>query len=222
MRPPPVRSPTLDLATYEQIAEPGYLEGLPSRSLADVRAMRAECQRVEDGTSLLRRLVQGHLDIVRCEQERRAAGQSPDLASLVAALPHTLAEHLGDGAPVRSRPAASALSDPALTDELDVICDVVRLSHLPDLSAVELAQLADELACLERTVSGRRRVVFDRLDALSAELTGRYRSGAASVDALLQNEAGGRSGAGPGNASGRSDLDHPDRTGPESSRPGER
>ena len=44
---------------------------------------------MEDSLSLLRRLVQGHLDIVRCEQDRRAAGESPDLASLVAVLPRT-------------------------------------------------------------------------------------------------------------------------------------
>jgi hypothetical protein len=160
--------------------------------LTELRARRAECQRVEDGLSLLRRLVQGHLDIVRCEQQRREAGEPPDLASLVAVLPRTLAEHGGEGGAVRSRPTAPPVTDPALTDELDAICDVVRLSHLPDLSDGELARLADDLEGLERTVSDRRRLVFDRLDALSSELTSRYRTGKASVDALLRDEAGDR------------------------------
>jgi hypothetical protein len=185
----------LDLASYQRIAEPGYVESSASCSLTELRARRAECQRLEDALSLLRRLVQGHLDIVRCEQQRRAAGESPDLASLVAVLPRTLAEQGGDGAAVRSRPTASTITDPALTDELDAICDVVRLSHLPDLDDDELARLAGDLAGLERTVSARRRIVFDRLDALSSELTARYRTGAASVDALLRDEAnGGRRG----------------------------
>jgi hypothetical protein len=187
----------LDLASYQRIAEPSYVESSASCTLTELRARRAECQRLEDGLSLLRRLVQGHLDIVRCEQQRRAAGESPDLASLVAVLPRTLAEHAGEGTAVRSRPTAPAMTDPALTDELDAVCDVVRLSHLPDLSDDELSRLASDLELLERTVSARRRVVFDRLDALSSELTRRYRTGAASVDALLRDEAGGGRGGAP-------------------------
>jgi hypothetical protein len=187
----------LDLASYQRVAEPSFVESSASCPLTELRARRAECQRLEASMSLLRRLVQGHLDIVRCEQQRRAAGESPDLASLVAVLPRTLAERGGDGQAGRSRPTAPAVTDPALTDELDAICDVVRLSHLPDLGDDELVRLADDLDGLERTVSARRRVVFDRLDVLSSELTSRYRTGAASVDALLRDEAGG----GPGGSS---------------------
>jgi prophage DNA circulation protein len=163
----------LDLATFERISEPDYLEGLTSRPLGDLRSMRAECQTVEDTVSFLRRLVQGHLDIVRFEQERRAAGQPADLAALVAGLPHLLSEHvLGERTSrVRGLPAPA---DPTVTDELDAICDATRLAHLPDLDTAELAQLA-----------ARRHLVFERLDALAAELTRRYRTGAASVDALL-------------------------------------
>jgi hypothetical protein len=72
-----------------------------------------------------------------------------------------------------------------VTDELDAICDATRLAHLPDLDTAELAQLAAELTALEAVVSARRHLVFERLDALAAELTRRYRTGAASVDALL-------------------------------------
>jgi hypothetical protein len=186
----------LDLVSYQRIAEPSYTESSTSCSLNELRARRAECQRLEDALSLLRRLVQGHLDIVRSEQRRRAAGEAPDLAALVAVLPRTLAEHGGEAGAPRSRPTAPAVTDPALTDpalteELDAICDVVRLSRLPDLGDDELEILAADLAALERTVSARRRVVFERLDVLSSELTSRYRNGAASVDALLRDEAGG-------------------------------
>jgi hypothetical protein len=183
----------LDLAIFERISEPDYLEGLTSRALGDLRIMRAECQTLEDDVSFLRRLVQGHLDIVRFERERRAAGQPADLAALVAGLPRLLSEHvLGDS--TGRVPGRLAPSDPAITEELDAICDASRLAHLPDLDDAELAQLADDLSALEQEVSARRRLVFARLDALAAEVTRRYRTGAASVDALLVLETGGADG----------------------------
>jgi hypothetical protein len=174
----------LDLATFERISEPDYLEGLTSRPLGDLRSMRAECQTVEDAVSFLRRLVQGHLDIVRFEQDRRAAGQPADLAALVAGLPRLLSEHVVGERTGRVW-GLPAPADPTLTDELDAVCDATRLAHLPDLDDAELAELAAELTVLEEVVSARRHRVFERLDALAAELIRRYRTGAASVDALL-------------------------------------
>jgi hypothetical protein len=152
--------------------------------------MRAECQSVEDAVSLLRRLVQGHLDIVRFEQERRAAGQPADLAALVAGLPRLLSEHVIGGTSGRVRGLATP-ADPTLTDELDAICDATRLAHVPELGPDELDALVADLTDLEAVVSARRHLVFGRLDAIAAELTRRYRTGAASVDALLVGEAGG-------------------------------
>jgi RsiG-like len=179
----------LDLATFERISEPDYLEGLTSRPLGDLRTMRADCQTVEDAVSFLRRLVQGHLDIVRFERERRSAGQPADLAALVAGLPRLLSEHVVGGRTGRL-PGLPAPADPALTEELDAICDASRLAHLPDLDDADLAILVTDLSDLEDVVSARRQVVFGRLDALAAELTRRYRTGAASVDALLVVEGG--------------------------------
>ena len=151
--------------------------------------MRAECQAIEDAVSLLRRLVQGHLDIVRFEQERRAAGQPADLAALVAGLPRLLSERVVGGSTGRARGLAAPV-DPTLTDELDAICDATRLAHLPDLGTGELDQLVADLSALEEVVSARRHLVFGRLDGIAAELTRRYRTGAASVDALLVRETG--------------------------------
>jgi RsiG-like len=179
----------LDLATFERISEPDYLQGLTDRPLADLRTMRAECRELEDALSFLRRLVQGHLDIVGFEQDRRASGQPADLAALVAALPKTLSGHVVGHGGGRLRVLASP-ADPTITDELDAICDAVRLAHVPDLSDDELAVLVTDLQCLERLVSARRKILFGRLDVLSAEVTRRYRTGAASVDALLVDEAG--------------------------------
>ena len=189
----------MDLATFERISEPDYLQGLTSRPLGDLRVMRAECQTLENDVSFLRRLVQGHLDIVRFERERRAAGQPADLAALVAGLPRLLSEHVvGDR--TGRLPGFPAPADPTITDELDAICDASRLAHLPDLEEGELALIARDLSALEEEVSARRQLVFARLDALAAEVTRRYRTGAASVDALLVLETGrpaGRSAESP-------------------------
>jgi hypothetical protein len=179
----------LDLATFERISEPDYLQGLTDRPMGDLRTMRAECRELEDAVSFLRRLVQGHLDIVGFEQDRRASGQPADLAALVAALPKTLSSHVmgDDGGRL---PALGSPTDPTITDELDAICDAMRLAHVPDLPDDELSALVNDLQRLELTVSARRKILFERLDALSAEVARRYRTGAASVDALLVDEAG--------------------------------
>ena len=48
-----------------------------------------------------------------------------------------------------------------------------------------LRRVTEELAQFERNVSARRRAMFDRIDALQAEIVRRYRSGEANVDSLL-------------------------------------
>src|SRR6202050_3065867 len=52
-----------------------YLEGVDSRSLDQVRAMRAECQEVEEIVSYLRRVVQGRLDVVHSFLDHHETGQ---------------------------------------------------------------------------------------------------------------------------------------------------
>ena len=70
------------------LLDPDYLGDLTSRTMDDVRAMRTECQEVETGLSLLRRMVQGRLDIVGVELTRRAEGGDPaDLPDLIALPP---------------------------------------------------------------------------------------------------------------------------------------
>jgi len=173
---------------YERIMREGYLDDLAARPLEEVRAMRAECQAVEADLSYLRRLVQGRLDIAAAEVRRREAGEpAPDPDALVASLAHTLAEH----APAASRKVHTgalgpATPDDSLTAELDELCDGRRLAELPEMDLVPLLSLVEDLTALEREVSTRRAATFQRLDALSAEITRRYRTGEASVDSLLR------------------------------------
>jgi hypothetical protein len=173
--------------TLERLLAADYLDGLDARPLEGLRAMRAECQEVETGLSLVRRLVQGHLDIVTIEVARRADGGAPgDLADLLELLPEVLADRTqspGLGRlPVQMAPVAL---DPDLEAELAAL---VGPGLALDPSSIEddrLAALVGTLEALEADVSARRRSVFQRLDAVQEELARRYRSGDASVDSLF-------------------------------------
>lgn len=170
----------------ERLLDPGYLADVDQRSIEDLRAMRAECQEVETGLSYLRRVVQGRLDIVGAELERRRSGGDPaDLARLVEQLPTILADHLR--APGNGRlpsTVGTGQVDPELEGRVDAV--VSRLDDLAALADGELGIGQAELTELEAAISGRRRDLFQRIDALQAEITRRYRTGEASVESLLR------------------------------------
>jgi hypothetical protein len=170
------------------LLDPGYLGDLTARPMDQVRSMRAACQEVETGLSLLRRLVQGRLDIVGLELARRADGGDPeDLPDLIARLPQVLSDRTH--APGVGRlPQIMAPGDlPAdLTARLDGIISAGGLTSLPSVSDDQLRSMADELAAFEQSISQQRHELFVRIDALQAEITRRYQTGEATVDSLLQ------------------------------------
>jgi hypothetical protein len=172
--------------TTERLLDPGYLADVDQRPIEDIRAMRAECQAVETGLSYLRRVVQGRLDIVGAELERRRRGGDPaDIAGLVEQLPTILADHLR--APGNGRLPSTVGQgeiDPELERRVDAV--VASLDDLAALDDTELTAGLEEVADLEATISGRRRDLFQRIDALQAELTRRYRTGEANVESLLR------------------------------------
>ena len=69
--------------------------------------------------------------------------------------------------------------------EIDEVADADSLANLPELSDEVIGKLADQLTSLERSLSDRRRQVFDRIDAFQAEIVNRYKTGAADPDQLL-------------------------------------
>ncbi len=173
--------------SLEEILADGYLGDVAALDIAEVRARRAECKDVETGLSYLRRLVQGRLDVVAAEQQRRAEGDSgEDLEDLIARLPAVLAGSTrSEGTGRLPQSLGTGEVDTSLSDELDDILSHGRLSEPGELSDDELASAQSELTEFEAKVSGLRRSLFDRIDALEAELTRRYRTGEASVDSLL-------------------------------------
>lgn len=176
------------MTDLDRLLDPGYLGDLTDRPLEEIRTMRAECLEVETGLSYLRRMVQGRLDVVGSEQRRRAEGESAaELADLIGQLPEILSEHRRPGGVGRlSADLETPQPDAALMTELEALAGVSRLSELAGMSDAEVDELAVGLAGLEQEVSGRRKVMFDLIDALQAELARRYRDGEAQVDALLE------------------------------------
>lgn len=171
-----------------RILAPDYLAGLEDLPVDDVRARRSECQEVETGLSYARRLVQGRLDIIHAELERRGSGGRSDASELVDRLKE--GEILGE----HERPAgfgrlptvmAPGHEGDDFVAEIDAAAHEDDLAGLPELSDEEVAAFAERLGALERSLSDRRREVFDRIDALQAEIVRRYKSGALTPDQLL-------------------------------------
>jgi len=179
--------PTADL---DRLLEPDYLGDLQSRSIEEVRAMRDECRRAEDGLSFVRRQAQGRLDIVASELVRRSEGKGPsDAADLVDQLPAILGHGVsasGDVTNVRTTSLEPPPEASTLIIELEGILHESSLLGLGQITDEELRELVDRLTEYERLVSDRRRALHDRLDALQAEIVRRYKSGEASVESLLR------------------------------------
>ena len=170
------------------LLDPAYLGDLPSRAMDEVRAMRADCQEVETGLSLLRRVVQGRLDIVGLERQRRADGGDPeDLPDLIARLPEVLSDRThSPGVGRLPQIMAPGEMPEELEAELDGIVGDGHLADLPTVDDATLLAMTEQLTEFEQRVSGFRHDLFERIDALQAEITRRYRTGEASVDTLLQ------------------------------------
>lgn len=173
----------------DDILSPEYVEGLSELPLAEVRARRDECQEAADELSFLRRMVQGRLDIVHADLQRRVGGEAGDLHELVEQLKR--GEILADG--TRSQGfgrlptnLAPADLDGWIAAELDTVVDADRLSTLPELDEGEVREIADKLGELERRVSSQRGALHERANALQEEIIRRYKSGEATVDSLLK------------------------------------
>lgn len=165
------------LITFE---EPTDLAACP---LGELRAVRDAYQEVENGLSYARRIVQGRLDTVAVELERRSEAD-PD-TDLVHRLPTALASHTrGPGLP---RPVQD-MEPPAWAD--DIVAESDRRLGAPavaDLASVPEIDLIDAMGAiaeLERDVSDARRTVQQRMDRVQDEIVARYQAGA-SVDDLL-------------------------------------
>jgi hypothetical protein len=150
-----------------------------SLPLEELRAERARLQGEEDVVSYVRRLSQARLDVVRAEQNRRQAGSGVTVGEQLGEI---LGAHLTAGGPARPPRPAEDFSEHPLAEQLEALCDEVGATDPAGLDDTELGAYADALYDFEQRRSAERRRLFDRIDALSAELVRRYRDGEASVE----------------------------------------
>jgi hypothetical protein len=172
----------------DRVLNPSFLDGVLGWSMDDLRSARTEVQSLEDAISMLRRLLQGRLDILGHELQSRA-NATPSDRTLVETLVATLSDNARPNnvggrfllpiAPAEAQASwAIARADGAMPG--------VDIAQVPDLADEELHNLADALHTLERVVSDERRQLHDILDVLQGEIVRRYKSGEASVEGLLQ------------------------------------
>jgi hypothetical protein len=161
------------------------LEGLVELPIEEIRARRSACQALETQLSYVRRLAQGRLDIVTSEITARGEGTAGD-RTLVEQLTEALSDHItSPGNGHLTTVLAPGEIDADLSAGLDAAAPPAVVSQPSSMDDAQLRQVADALAEFEREVSARRRAMFDRIDALQAEIVRRYRSGEANVDSLL-------------------------------------
>ena len=153
--------------------------------------MRTECQHAEVALSYVRRLIQGRLDIVNTFLEYPPVGprstSAPSYATCPASSPPDRGGLPGSGTcPCSSgRIPRTELTD-ELMAELDSVLGAEEIGRLADLlPGAARGPLGPAESTIERRVSGVRRALHERIDALQAEVVERHKTGQASVDGLL-------------------------------------
>lgn len=156
----------------------------------ELRSRRALCQALEVGLSYQRRIAQGRLDLVGAERNQRSGGAP---APHVGVTTDELVEQLSGVLAERGRPTGNGRLPQLLgpedvdvpTDAIDAIASPSTLANLADLDDEALTRLVEALGDHEHDVSSRRHQLHQRIDAFQAEIVRRYRTGEATVDALM-------------------------------------
>jgi hypothetical protein len=215
---------SLQRQDVDRLLSEEYMDGLSDAPIAVLRSKRAECRRVEDLVSYLRRVVQGQIDLVVAEMELRLGGVLNHQHQLVEELPSILAGSHPPAAPSAaavgdrpeggtSRQATSLLAMPAATEvfaeEAGLAPDEIAAVIAPELAATtfkggtlpganletfadsELTDLVERLRRHEVILSAERHILHERIDLLQAIVVERYKSGAARVETLLEEEPEG-------------------------------
>jgi hypothetical protein len=201
----------MSLTAHElkQLCSTSYLDGLDTAAVTELRQRRDACQRAEVILSYLRRVIQGEMDLVLAEMEQRRSGGASDVGRLVEDLPAILSS----GPPASGRPASepthvSVLAMPAVAEMMDLQHELSIDELLAEVLATdpedagrpgeilsganlctyeddELQEALSRLRDEETTVSGKRRILHEQIDAIQKAIVDRYKSGAADADSLL-------------------------------------
>jgi hypothetical protein len=169
----------------DRVLAEDFLSGLQEAPLADVRALRADAEQEEADLSYVRRLVQGRIDIVKAELARRTGGEG---GSVMDHLADVLSESRGSAHGMGRHVTVEPSRVDAHQRYVESLVADVDLTDTTARTDAELNEVLEILSAEERTVSDKRRKVQEVMDALSAEVTRRYRDGEADVAALLPEE----------------------------------
>jgi hypothetical protein len=167
----------------DRVLAEDFLDGLRDLPLGEVRELRTEAEQEEVDLSYLRRMIQGRIDILRAELNRRDSSSS---ATLVEGLAAILADE--PRAPARGMGRHSTVEPSRADSHRRYVESLVADVDLSDVSARSTDEVAHAMRTLseeEQAISAKRRAVQQAMDACSAEITRRYRDGEADVDALL-------------------------------------
>jgi hypothetical protein len=157
----------------DRVLSPAFLENLADLSLSEVKARRDEALAEREYLSLLRRLLQGRIDILGAERARRTGGESTPLVE-------RLPEALADEGPTGSRGEVLRVTVPehelALARRrIEQLTADTTISDPTALSEEQLALAERRLRDEERVVSEARSAVIGAHDALQGELKRRYK-----------------------------------------------
>ncbi len=173
----------------DRVLADDFVQGLETLSTSELRARRAEAEAEEEAISYVRRLLQGRLDILRAELVRRTDDGNSQAADLLTQLSGVLADPAAGEPRDALHARATRLRVPEGIDEharrLDAVVDASALQELDGRTVATLEDFIAGLAAYEQELSALRRQLFDRIDALRAELADRYKDGRAVIGDLL-------------------------------------
>ncbi len=174
----------------EQLLAPDALTNLTTRPISELRALRVACTRVEGDVSLARRVAQGRLDIVGHEIQRRsgATDGGAELTGLLFDLPDILADAKSAGGTPSGRPVDVNEPGPValeLVSRLDSAASPAELSGVSDVGDGRLRETFERIRSFEVEMSGIRRQLHERIDAIQSEIGRRYRDGETSIESFI-------------------------------------
>lgn len=166
----------------DKVLADDFATGLDAIDIDELRGRRREAEQEEADLSYVRRMLQGRTDILRAELARRSGGSD-------ARIVEHLSQVLSDSARNDHGLGRFLRVEPSRVDEHrraveQVIADV-GVSEVEGHSDDDIRAALGRLEEFEHAVSEDRRRVQKVMDALTAEVAGRYKSGAANVDDLL-------------------------------------
>jgi hypothetical protein len=165
----------------DKVLSEGFADGLDTLELDELRSRRREAEQEEADLSYVRRMLQGRMDILRAELARRTGGGDKIVEHLSGVLADSARSDHGLGRFLRVEPSRVD-EHRRLVEQIIADVGVSDVEHHTD---DELRESLGRLEGFEHSISEDRHAVQTVMDALTAEVAARYKSGAASVDDLL-------------------------------------